>query len=36
MAAEEDINYCIGLATSSGATPDISKEVLTQTMLKVH
>ncbi len=31
MAAEGDINYCIGLATSSGATPDISKEVLTQT-----
>ncbi len=31
MAAEEDINYCIELATSSGAMPDKSKEVLTRT-----
>ena len=31
IAAEEDINHCIDLATGSGAMPDKSKEVLTQT-----
>jgi len=31
LAAEEDINSCVELATNSGANPDISKEVLTET-----
>ncbi len=29
--AEEDINYCVELANSSGAMPDKSKQVLTRT-----